>query len=201
MNLNRIGLRLAIAFTIAICLGVSASSLAQTTTPTTPTTTTPTTTPDLNQLIDQFGGFFGLGDTGGITTTPPTTGDTPDTPTDPGTGDGMGTGPQPTIVSNQFTTTSGGALNARRPGLMVQYAISVQNGTTMPEGNYVDEPNFFQSVFDEIGLNMIESISGLIQSLNLLGSVGDIFNPGGGTGGVGFPGAATTGGGTTTPIS
>ena len=200
MKLNRIGLGQGIVTASAVCLAISASSFAQTTT-TPPTTTTPTLTV-LNPLIDQFGGFFALGcttGTGGITTTPTTT-DT-GTPTPPPTGDDMGTGPQPTIVGNQFTTTTGGALNARRPGLMIQRSFAIQSGSEMPDGNYVDEPNFAQSVFNEIGLNMIESISGLIQSLNLLGSVGDIFNPGGGTGGGGFPGAATTGGGTTTPIS
>lgn len=167
------------------------------------TDTTSTTTPDLNQLLQQFGGLFGLGGTTGITTTPSTTtGTTTDTTTGTTTGTETGTGPQPTIIGNQFTTTTGGALGLRRPGLMIQHSFAVQNGTEMIPGDFVDTPSFARATVDEIALNFLDTISSLIQSLNLLGSAGDIFNPGGSPGGSGgFTGAATTGGGTTTPIS
>jgi hypothetical protein len=194
-NGMRLGLRMTIsAAAIAIlCGSVSAQ------------TTDTTTTPDLNQLLQQFGGLFGLGGTTGITTTPSTTdtttGTTTDTTTGTDTGTGMGTGPQPTIIGNRFTTTTGGALGLRRPGLMIQHSFAVQNGTETIPGDFVDTPSFARATVDEIALNFLDTISSLIQSLNLLGSAGDIFNPGGSGGGVGFTGAATTGGGTTTPIS
>lgn len=167
------------------------------------TTTTTTGQPDINQLLQQFGPLLGLGGTTtGVTpTTTPTDGTTTPPTTTPPTG-GDGTGPQPTIVTNQFTTTTGGALGARRPGLMIQRAIAVQSGSVVPSGNYTSEPGWVGQTIEDIGLTVVDTFSGLIDAFGALLGIGDIFDPGnGGTGGGNtLPNAATTGGGTTTPI-
>lgn len=188
-----------------VALTMSSVVTAQTTTtpPTTTTTTTTTGQPDINQLLQQFGPLLGLGGTTtGITpTTTPTDGTTTTDDTTPPT-DGDGTGPQPTIVTNQFTTTSGGALGARRPGLMIQRAIAVQSGSVELPGNYTSEPGWVGQTIEDIGLTVIDTFSGLIDAFGALLGIGDIFDPdNGGTGGGNtLPNAATTGGGTTTPI-
>ncbi len=73
--------------------------------------------------------------------------DNGDTPSDePGTTpiDGR----QPT-VDNQFTTTSGGALQQRRPGLYVRQGIAVHDGdTSFFTGVPEEQPNFFRDTFD-----------------------------------------------------
>ena len=48
------------------------------------------------------------------------------------------------IVSDQFNTTSGGALQLRRPGLYVQQGIAVQNGGTCPGDACKRIPNSFR---------------------------------------------------------
>ncbi len=163
--------------------------------------TTDTGSVDVNQLLEQFGPLLGLNDvTSGITTTPDGTGTTT---TQPAPTPGDGTGPQPTIVENQFTTTSGGALQARAPGLMVQRALAVQTGEVTLEGNATSEPGWVGQTLEDIGMAVIETISGIVTSISGLFDFSDIFDPGSGGGSGGgnqLPNGATTGGGTTTPI-
>ncbi len=161
------------------------------------------TQPDINQLLQQFGPLLGLtGTTTGTTTD--TTGTTTTTPTDgtttPPTDGTDGTGPQPTIITDQFTTVTGGALQARRPGLMIQRAIAVQSGSAMPSGaGPADEPSFFRETFDMIALDFIDMLTNLLSSLNILGSLDGTGSPGTGSGST-IPNAATSGQGTTVPI-
>lgn len=187
-----------IAFIVAF--GVIALSTA-----TTSAQTTTNQQVDLNAILQSLGGIGGLsglignGTTGGTTTGGTTTGGTTTggTTTDGSTGTTTGA---PSIVGNQFTTTSGGALQDRAPGLFIQQAIGVQNGTVELSGNGpAVEPNFFrdtaQGVFDEI----LKSINDIITAINTgLGAITGL--PGsGGTPTIINP--ATTGTGTTTPIS
>ncbi|MBI5765259.1 MAG: hypothetical protein HZA51_17240 [Planctomycetes bacterium] len=198
--MNRIN-RIAFAVAVVIPAFTIATASAQTTTP------QQTQQVDLNAILQSLGGLGGLGGligngtgtTGGTTTGGTTTGGT----TTGGTTTGGATGTStsaPSIVGNQFTTTSGGALQARSPGLFIKQAIGVQNGTVelSGEGEAV-EPNFFrdtaQGVFDEI----LKSINDIITAINTgLGVITGL--PGsGGTPTIINP--ATTGTGTTTPIS
>lgn len=185
-----------IAFVVAF--GVTALSTA-----TASAQTTTNQQIDLNAILQSLGGLGNLGDligngtgttTGGTTTGGTTTGGTT---TDGSTGTTTGA---PSIVGNQFTTTSGGALQDRAPGLFIQQAIGVQNGSVELSGNGpAVEPNFFrdtaQGVFDEI----LNSINDIITAINAgLGAITGL--PGsGGTPTIINP--ATTGTGTTTPIS
>lgn len=186
-----------IVFAVAVmCVAfMSATASAQ--------TTQPTQGVDLNAIIQSLGGLGGLSDLFGNGTGTTTGGTTTGGTTTGGTTTGGGTGTTtgaPAIVGNQFTTTSGSALQARSPGLFIQQAIGVQNGTVelSGEGEAV-EPNFFrdtaQGVFDEI----LNSINEIITAINAgLGAITGL--PGsGGTPTIINP--ATTGTGTTTPIS
>ncbi|MBX3394691.1 MAG: hypothetical protein KF841_04945 [Phycisphaerae bacterium] len=117
-----------------------------------------------------------------------------------------GTTRQP-IVTNQFTTTSGSALQARAPGLYTRQAISIQAGTLDPfDGNIPDDTPWVRQTFDMLFLQFVDIIKGLVDSLNLLvgpgNALGGIFN--GGLGG-GLSNAIsnplTSGAGTSTPIN
>lgn len=175
---------------------VAQDSTGGTTTPTTPTTTAQ---PDLNQLLQQFGPLLGLtGTTTGITTQSDGTGTTTQPATPPTAEEG---GPQPTIVGNQFTTTTGGALLARRPGLMTQRAMAVQSGAVELQGNFVDEPSWFIETRNDITDILFDTANGIVSALNALFAFDNPLTPGGSTGGTTtIPNAATSGGGTTTPI-
>lgn len=96
------------------------------------------------------------------------------------------------IVGNQFSTTTNGALQERRPGTYVQQGTAVQQGSAdfivgdaMPA-----EPGFYRETFELLALQVIDIISQLLQSLNLLtganplsgltdglGLTGNITNP------------------------
>lgn len=104
-------------------------------------------------------------------------------------------GRQP-IVTNQFNTTTGGALQARRPGLYVQQGIAeTQGNNALLTGDVPVQTSFFhdsavsimQSVFDSI-LNLVNSLGAGAPIL-----VDNIFNSLGGLGG--------GGGGTMTPMT
>lgn len=160
----------------------------------------PQQTGDLTQLLQTFGGLGGLqnllGGTTGTTTTN-TTGTTNQVTTTQPVGDS-----QPTIVSNQFTTTSSGALNERAPGLMVKRSIAVQTGEVEIPGEVTEEVSFFRDTFNKVLDQTLGTISDALTAINtLLGTAaGGGVNGGGSTIGT-IPNAATTGQGTSTPIS
>lgn len=189
-------------FIVALALFVGAAALYPNVVMAQLTSTTAQT--DVSQLLQQFGPLLGLSGTGtGITTTTDTgtTTTQPSTPTTPPTGDG--TGPQPTVVSNQFTTTTSGALNGRRPGLMIQRSIAIQNGTATIPGNESDDSSWFERTSNDIALTILDTFSGILDTVGAALGFTDFLNPGGGGGGGGqstIPNAATSGGGTTTPI-
>ncbi len=73
------------------------------------------------------------------------------------------------IVQNQFTTTSGGALQARAPGIYVQQGIRVQTGEFDPfTGDAVREPGFIAETVEMLWLQVIDILISIIDSLNLL---------------------------------
>jgi hypothetical protein len=152
---------------------------------------------DLNQLLQTFGGLGGLqgllGGTGTTTTTTDTTGTTTTT-TQPSDG-----GFQPTIVSNQFTTTSSGALNERRPGLMIQHAIAMQNGEAPPSGEVPDDTSFFRDTFNKVLDKTLTTISDALTAFDAL--LGLATGSGDGSGLIfPIPNAATSGQGQTNTI-
>jgi hypothetical protein len=119
-----------------------------------------------------------------------------------------GSGRQP-IVENQFTTTSGGALQARAPGNYTRQAIAVQEGTLVLDGSGVEDTTpWVRETFDLLFLQFVGIIQDLVEGLNL--ATGG--NPLGGlldglTGGDGNPlggllsNPLTTNPGTSTPIN
>lgn len=97
------------------------------------------------------------------------------------------TGRSPTI-DNQFSATSGAALQARRPGLQVQQGIAATNGNSeFLVGDATSPPNWVDDTIKQIILQIFDSISQILSGLNL--AVGG--NPlsgllgGSGTGGLG----------------
>lgn len=98
-----------------------------------------------------------------------------------------GSGRQP-IVENQFTTTSGGALQARAPGNYTRQAISIQEGTFDPfDGNIPDDTPWVRDTFNVLFLQFVGIIQDLVDSLNLLAggnSLGGLLNGLGGNGGL-----------------
>ena len=91
------------------------------------------------------------------------------------------TGRQPT-VDNQFATTSGGALNDRRPGLYVQQGIASTSGAlSMIDGTVPEEPlSFFAETFNGIYMNVFDIFSGILGVFN---SFVDGLSAGGGSSG------------------
>ncbi|MEK6644216.1 MAG: hypothetical protein AABZ08_09920 [Planctomycetota bacterium] len=184
------------AFIIGIALAAT-PAIAQ-------TTTTQTQQIDINAILQSLGGLGALSGLGGLTGT--TTGGTTTGGTTTGgtTTGGTTTGTSttaPGIIGNQFTTTSGGALGARRPGLFIQQAIALQNGTVELAGTGpVVEPNFFRDTAQAISEEVLAVINDLINTVNTgLGVLSGIGTGTGGTPTIINP--ATTGTGTTTPIS
>ncbi len=75
----------------------------------------------------------------------------------------------PFIIQNQFNTTSGGSLQLRSPGLMVQAGIAEATGQVVVEGNAVQPvPNFFVDTFEMLFMQLLEEITAFIQSLSTL---------------------------------
>ncbi|MFH1417926.1 MAG: hypothetical protein ABII12_06530 [Planctomycetota bacterium] len=76
-------------------------------------------------------------------------------------------GRQPT-VDNQFATTSGGALNDRRPGLYVQQGIASTNGQlSMIDGTVPEEQlSFFAETFNGIYMNVFDIFGGILGLFN-----------------------------------
>jgi len=147
--------------------------------------------------------------TGGQTTTPTQTTTQTPTQTTTGTGstteDGMPTTP-PTgtrqgTITNQFTASSAGAIQARRPGLWLQQATAINGGdTSFFTGVPEEQPNFFVDTFNQIFTQMTTVIQGLLDGINTF--VQNTLKPGGttGTGGGTAFTPATTGQGTQNPI-
>ncbi len=113
-------------------------------------------------------------------------------------------GRQPTIT-NQFTTTTGGALQARRPGLFVQQGIAeVQGQSTLLTGDIPDQNRFFHDTAVLVFQNILDSILRFMSNLNFassLGNLGSLFGTTGGTTGLGgIPNPMTTGPGTSIQI-
>ncbi|HKQ47117.1 MAG TPA: hypothetical protein VJZ71_03485 [Phycisphaerae bacterium] len=154
------------------------------------------TNPDFFTLLQQFQSLFGTG-TG--TTTQPSTPTTPPTTSQPGTGER-----EPTIIDNQFNTTSGASLQARAPGTWIQNAQAVQSGETEFSIGGPGEPDgFIKTTIDTILLEILDSVSTFLTGLDLLTGSGLPGLPGlgGGTGGLTtIPNSTTTGAGTSTPV-
>jgi hypothetical protein len=73
------------------------------------------------------------------------------------------------IVDNQFTTTSGGALQARAPGNYIQQGIQVQTGAFDPfTGDAVQEPGFIRETIELIIEDFFDILISLVDSLNTL---------------------------------
>jgi hypothetical protein len=120
---------------------------------------------------------------------------------------------QPAIITNQFNTTSGGSLNERRPGLMIQQAIALNQGTDILTGDIPPDDTFFQDTFYMIFEAIIDGVSNFLQTLNLASTFGDFdlpFLDGGLGDGLGngdstpdmvtIPNSTTTGQGNTTTV-
>lgn len=113
------------------------------------------------------------------------------------------------IVSNQFTTTSGSALQARAPGSYTQQAIAIQQGTLFPfDGNVPDTTPWVRQTFDMLFLqfvdiitNLVDTISGFVTGSNALSGL--LGNGNSGLGGLGsvLSNPLTSGGGTSTPLN
>lgn len=93
------------------------------------------------------------------------------------------------IVTNQFTTTSSGALQARAPGLYTQQAIAIQQGTLSPfDGNVPDNTPWVRETFDLLFLQFVDIIQQMVDTLNLLVNANSLVGgggfPGGGLGGI-----------------
>ncbi len=106
------------------------------------------------------------------------------------------------IVTNQFTTTSSGALQARAPGLYTQQAIAIQQGTLFPfDGNVPDNTPWVRETFDLLFLQFVDIIQQMVDTLNLLVNANSLVGgglgiPGGGLGGI-LSNPLTSGGGST----
>ena len=119
-----------------------------------------------------------------------------------------GSGRQP-IVENQFTTTGGGALQARAPGLYTSQAIAIQEGTFDPfDGNVPDNTPWVRETFDQLFLQFVGIIQDLVDLLNVAAGgdpLGGLLD--GLTGGTGNPlsgllsNPLTTNPGGSTPIN
>lgn len=119
--------------------------------------------------------------------------------------DGPPDGRQP-IITNQFSTTTGGALQARRPGLFIQQGVGVQQGTLdFFDGGVVDTDSFFRETVMLVFQGFMDSITSFLSTINLAADLGGLFGGGTGTGtGTATPGTltngTTTGQGTMTPV-
>ena len=121
------------------------------------------------------------------------------TENDDGPGTTAPTGGRQPIVQNQFTTTSGGALQLRRPGLYIQQGFAVQNGQGSFPGAPEEEPSWVRQTTDTIALDFINVFTDLFGALNAI--IGSINPSSGSAAFVPISNAATTGQGTSVPIS
>jgi len=195
---------LSLAFAAA-AVGFPGHSPGQTT-PTSPAPSNPQL--DLNAILQALGGLgnfggFGAGTTGGTTTGGTTTSDT----TTAGTGGGSSGGTvnaAPSIVEDQFTTTSTGSIRQRSPGQYVRQAIAMQNGEIdLPGNGPAEEQNFYRDTAQQVILAVIDLFSTTISGLNALFSLNAIdLTPDGTTGGstATIMNPTTTGAGTTTQL-
>ncbi|MCA9255837.1 MAG: hypothetical protein KDA33_09375 [Phycisphaerales bacterium] len=108
------------------------------------------------------------------------------------------------VITDQFSSTSGGALQSRAPGLQVQQGIAAASGSsTFLVGDDMDDADFLPDTISLIIQEIINQISQILSSLNLL--VGG--NPlsgllgGSGTSGLGSLFGGLTGGTGSIPIS
>ena len=113
---------------------------------------------------------------------------------------------QPNVITNQFSTTTGGALNARRPGLIIQQGIAAQQGSLEIVGGPMPEDGFLQETMFIIMQSIFDSILGILDTINLAAGLGGLANIFGLDGGGGttqmttVPNPTTTGQGTMTPV-
>lgn len=118
-------------------------------------------------------------------------------------------GRQP-IVTNQFNTTTGGALQSRRPGLYVQQGIaSTQGSLSFLTGDVPIEESFIRESAGLIMQSVFDSILGLVNTLSAGASFGifdGVFNTLSGlfggmpAGPTPIPNPTTAGAGVMTPI-
>jgi len=111
-------------------------------------------------------------------------------------------GRQPTI-SDQFNTTSSGALQARAPGAQTQQAIAIINGGDNPiVGDAPPHtPGFLADTVQMILLDIIDKISQFLNLLNVAAGGNPLSGLSGGTGGLGsLLGNSLTGGTGSIPI-
>lgn len=79
------------------------------------------------------------------------------------------------VITNQFNTVSGGALQQRRPGLTVQQGTAVQGGSTaFFDGNVIDERNFIGQMIRDIFVTILDSINDALSLLNAFGGDGPL---------------------------
>jgi len=166
-----------------------------------PTARSQISSADINQIIQQLTG--GTSNNGGTVTPPIVTPPTDGGSTGGGSTGGGGTGTTtdarlPQIIQNQFTTTKGAALSERAPGNWVSQGIAFQQtGEPAPLGNPNTDQSFFKETLLLMFSDVIDSINGFLDTLNL----GIIFGGiGGGSGITPISNAATTGQGTMTAI-
>lgn len=78
------------------------------------------------------------------------------------------------IVTNQFTTTSGGALQQRRPGIWVQNGMAVQAGTLTIPGDAQPEPrSWYLDTLEQIFQAILDELTAFLQTLNLANIFGE----------------------------
>lgn len=111
------------------------------------------------------------------------------------------------VITDQFSSTSGGALQARRPGLQVQQGIATTNGTSeFLVGDATSPPDFVDETISLMIQEFFNQISQILSGLNLLvggNPLSGLFG-GSGTGGLGGLGSlfgGLTGGSGSIPIS
>ncbi len=111
-------------------------------------------------------------------------------------------GRQP-IITNQFSATTGGSLQQRAPGNQVQLGLQeATGGSTFLVGDATPpEPKFLSETIELLFLELLDQISQIFSSLNLLAGGNPLSGLLGGTGGLGSLFGGLTGGTGTIPIS
>lgn len=185
---------------VALALGWFVSPAAgQTTTPTTPGVDLS----GLNSILQALGGLGGIvvppSGGGGTATSQPSGG---------GGGGGGGVGGSttqlPTIISDQFNTTSSQALRDRSPGSWVKQAVAFQKGeTSLTFSGTTDDTNFYTDTANQMILASLDLFSTLLTRLNALFALNNSgllpSDPGSDSIGT-IPNSTTTGAGEETPI-
>lgn len=113
-------------------------------------------------------------------------------------------GRSPTI-GNQFTTTTGGALQARRPGLQVQQGIAETTGSSQfLVGDATHPDDFVTTQIKSLILQIFDTISQIFSGLNVLAGgnpLSGLLGGSGGTSGLGSLFGNLTSGTGSVPIS